>query len=217
MEKKEKNEGKSLLDTYLDYHDLMLKPRVWQGEPQRDSMPFAPMFLMDAMNIIYTEHIAPLPLKHREKQIRTRWHDAYEHFMKGFFIPFDVDQQCELCELMDGFESAIHNEIEMFRIAVMDKFMKYDTQTRLVLSATLACNVLAQSAEYLWNALHSRKKQNAYIISTIEWSHKFLELYGDKRIDRTSRAIDLNEYNDINLAVNRICKSVLSYAKSIEL
>lgn len=217
MKKKEKLACSTLLDTYLDYHDLVIKARVGNNEPQRDGMPFAPIFLMDAMNIIYTDYIAPLSLRHREKQIRTRWHEAYKHFMSEFFVPFNDDQKLEICDLMDGFEAAIHNEVEVFRVAVMDKFMQYDTQTRLVLSATLACNVLAQSAEYLWNALHSRKKQNAHITSTIEWSHKFLELYGDKHIDRTSKTIDLNKYNDVNLAVNRICKSVLSYAKSVEL
>lgn len=217
MENKEKLGRSTLLDTYLDYHNLVIKPRSGCKEPQRDGMPFAPIFLMDAMNIIYTEYISPLPLRHREKQIRTRWHEAYKHFISEFFVPFNDDQKFEICELMDGFEEAIHNEVEVFRVAVMDKFMQYDTETRIVLSATLACNVLAQSSQYLWDALHSRKKQNAYIISTIEWSHKFLESYGDKHINRTKKAIDLNEYKDINLAVNRICKKVLSYAKSIEL
>lgn len=217
MENKEKMERSTLLDTYLDYHDLVLKPRVGDDNPKRDGMPFIPIFLMDAMNILYEEYIAPLPLKHREKQLRTRWHEAYKHFINEFFVPFNDDQKCEICDLMDGFEEAIHNEVEVFRVAVMDKFMQYDTEIRLVLSATLACNVLAQSAEYLWNALHSRKKQNAYITSTIEWSHKFLELYGDKHIERKKRSIDLNKYNDVNLAVNRICKKVLSYAKSIKL
>ena len=215
MEKKVKTES-TLLDTYLTYHNLTLRSTTSQ-EPKRDGMPFMPMLLMDAMNILYNEYIAPLPLKHREKQLRTRWHEAYMHFTSEFFLPFDDDQKCEICELMDEFEGAIHNEVEIFRIAVMDKFMQYDTDMRLVLSATLACNVLAQSAEYIWNVLHSRKKENRHILSVVEWSHKFLQLYGDNRIDRSAKQVDLNKFNDLHLAVNKLCNKVASWSKSIEL
>ena len=78
-------QGKSLLDTYLDYHNLTLRSTTSQ-EPKKDGMPFMPMLLMDAMNLLYEEYIAPLPLKHREKQLRTRWHEAYKHFMAQEFI-----------------------------------------------------------------------------------------------------------------------------------
>lgn len=207
----------NLLDTYLDYHNLALKSRVGQGEPQRDGMPFVPIFLMDAMNMIYNEYIAPLPLKHKEKQIRTRWHNAYKHFMGEFFVPFNDEQKCEICELMGDFEDAINNDVEIFRVAVMDKFMQYDTEVRLALSATLACNVLAQSAEWIWNALRGRNKQNTYIKGVVDWSQQFLYEYGDKRLDRTFKKIDLNAYADLGKAIDRVCKSIGKYSKSIVL
>lgn len=208
------SQGKSLLDTYLDYHNLMLRSTTSQ-EPKRDGMPFMPMLLMDAMNILYTQYIAPLPLKHSEKQMRTRWHDAYKYFIAEFFLPFDDDQKCEICDLMNDFEEHIHNEVEIFRVVAMERFMKYDTDIRLVLSATLACNVLAQSAQILWRA--QRRKDNAHIASVESWSYKFLNEYADKKIDRTTRSIDLNTLEPLRRASQKICHKVVEFAQSLQL
>lgn len=207
-------QGKSLLDTYLDYHNLTLRSTS-NEPPKRDGMPFMPMLLMDAMNILYTEYIAPLPLRHREKQLRTRWHEAYSHFTAEFFLPFDDDQKCEICDLMNDFEEHIHNEVEIFRVTAMDKFMKYDTEVRLILSATLACNFLAQSAQILWRA--QRKRENTHIASVESWSYKFLNEYADKRIDRTTRSVDLNTFEPLRKASQKICHKIVEFAEGLEL
>lgn len=209
------SQGKSLLDTYLDYHNLTILPHKGAKEPTRDGMPFMPMLLMDAMNLLYEEYIAPLPLKHREKQLRTRWHEAYKHFMAQEFMAFDDDQKCEICDLMDAFEDAIHNEVELFRVTVMSKFMSYDTDVRLAISAILGCNILAQSAEYLWIAMRGKKKANMYITAVVDWSQKLLNEYGDNRIERCAKTIDLNTYKDLSMATNKVCKSVISYAQKL--
>lgn len=208
------NTPSSLLDTYLDYHNLTLRSTTSQ-EPKRDGMPFMPMLLMDAMNILYTQYIAPLPLRHKEKQLRTRWHDSYRHFINEFFLPFDDDQKCEICELMDDFERHIHNEVEIFRVTAMDKFMKYDTEVRLILSATLACNFLAQSAQILYKA--QRRRDNTHIASVESWSYKFLNEYADKRIDRTTRSVDLNAFEQLRRASQKICHKVIEFAEGLEL
>ena len=213
MEKKVKTES-TLLDTYLDYHNLTLRSTT-NEPPKRDGMPFMPMLLMDAMNLLYEEYIAPLPLRHAEKQLRTRWHEAYKHYINQEFMAFDDDQKCEICELMDEFEQHIHNEVEIFRATVMSKFMSYDTDVRLAISAILGCNILAQSAEYLWIAMRGKKKANVYITSVVDWSQKLLNEYGNNRIERNAKTIDLNTYKDLNVATNRVCKSVISYAQEL--
>ena len=209
------SQGKSLLDTYLDYHNLTILPRKGAKEPTRDGMPFMPMLLMDAMRMLYDEYISPLPLRHKEKLIRTRWHEAYKHFMAQEFMAFDDDQKCEICDLMDAFEDAIHNEVELFRVTVMSKFMKYDTDVRLAISAILGCNILAQSAEYLWIAMRGKKKANVYITAVVDWSQKLLNEYGDNRIERCAKTIDLNTYKDLSMATNKVCKSIISYAQKL--
>ena len=206
---------KNLLDTYLDYHNLTILPRKGAKEPTRDGMPFMPMLLMDAMRMLYDEYISPLPLRHKEKQIRTRWHEAYKHFMVQEFMAFDDDQKEELVNKMFEFEDDINNEVEIFRTTVMSKFMSYDTDVRLVISAILGCNILAQSAEYLWIAMRGRKKANVYITAVVDWSQKLLNEYGDNRIERSAKTIDLNTYKDLNVATNRVCKSVISYAQKL--
>lgn len=207
MRTKPTSQGKSLLDTYLTYHNLTLRSTTSQ-EPKRDGMPFMPMLLMDAMNLLYEEYIAPLPLRHAEKQLRTRWHEAYKHYISQEFMAFDDDQKCEICDIMDDFGKAIHNEVEIFRATVMSKFMSYDTDVRLILSASVACNLLAQAAEWIWEALRGRRCPNAYITAVVEWSHKFLNEYGDKRIDRNTKGVDLSKFSDLQCAVNRISKKI---------
>lgn len=204
------SQGKSLLDTYLSYHDFELRPMKGQKVANRDGMAFMPLFLLDAMNILYTEYIAPLPLKHKEKQLRTRMHDAYLHFVKQEFMAFDDDQKCEICDLIDEFEEHIHNEVEVFRVATMGKFLKYDTEVRLTLSAILACNVLAQSASILYKA--QRLKENPYIVSVETWSYKLLNEYADKKIDRSSTQTDLNKFQDIDTSYKGICNAVIDFA-----
>lgn len=205
---------KSLLTTYLSYNNLVMTPKT--KDAKLDGTPFMPMLLMDAMNMIYKEYIAKLPLKHKEKLLRTRWHDAYEHFIKQELMAFNDDQKLYICEsMMDNFEEYINNEVEMFRVASMGRFMQYDTEVRLTLSAILACSILAQSAEFIWNALRGRGKENMYIKSIVHWSHELLNLYGDNRIDRTKKKIDLNEFEDIRLAVNKLCNAIGEYSKLI--
>jgi hypothetical protein len=208
------SQGKSLLDTYLDYHNLTLRSTTSQ-EPKRDGMPFMPMLLMDAMNLLYEEYIAPLPLKHREKQLRTRWHDAYKHYISQEFLPFSDDQKCEICDLMNDFEEYIHNEVEIFRVASMNKFMKYDTDIRITLSAILACNALAQSAQILYKA--QRRKENDYIVAVESWSYKLLNEYADKKLDRSATQTDLNKYQDLSVASKNMCNAIIDFAQRCKL
>ena len=178
-------------------------------------MPFMPMLLMDAMNLLYEEYIAPLPLRHAEKQLRTRWHEAYKHYINQEFMAFDDDQKCEICDMMNDFEEHIHNEVDMFRVASMGKFMQYDTDIRITLSAILACNALAQSAQIIYKA--QRKRENAYIASVESWSLKLLNEYADKKIDRSATQVDLNQFQDLNIASRNMCKAVVDFARGCKL
>lgn len=213
MKKSKDSRDVNLLDTYLDYHNLKLISSS-KDKPHRDGMPFMPMFLMHVMNMIYNEYIAPLDLRHKEKQLRTRWIESYKCFRSGFYVPFNDDQKCELVAMMVDFEEYINNEVEIFRTTIMSKFMQYDIETRLVLSATLACNTLAQSAQIIHKA--QRRKANANIKDVEEWSLKFLNEYADKRIDRTNRNIDLNEYEPLRIASRNLCNRVREFAERCE-
>jgi hypothetical protein len=174
-----------------------------------------PLLLMDAMNLLYEEYIKPLPLKHREKQIRNRWHEEYRHFVAQEFMAFSDDQKCELCDMMNDFDEHIHNEVEMFRVASMNRFMRYDTEVRIILSAILACNAFAQSAQILYKAQHL--KVNKYIEACEAWSYKLLNEYADKMIDRSQKQVDLNAFEDINLASRNMCRAVVAFAEAWKL
>ena len=208
-------QGKSLLDTYLTYHNLTILPRKGAKEPRRDGMPFMPMLLMDAMNMLYDEYIAPLPLRHEQKRLRSWWHEAYMQFVAQAFMPFDDDQKDELVTKMLEFEDDIHDEVEMFRVASMNHFMGYDTDIRITLSAILACNALAQSAQILYKAQH--RKENKSIALCEQWSSKLLDKYGDDVLDRTVRQIDINSHQDTMLASKKMCSAVVKFAEKWKL
>ena len=203
----------TLLDTYLDYHNLTLKSK--NDEPiKRDGMPFMPMLLMDAMNLLYEDYVKPLPFKHRQKQLRSRWHLAYTYYVTEEFMAFNDDEKSEICDLMDKFDDYIHNKIEMFRVATMSRFMQYDLEIRLTLSAILACNALAQSAQILYKA--QRKKINPHIQSIEIWSHKLLNEYASNNINRATKENNLNEFQDIISANKNLCKSIIEFAQKCE-
>lgn len=202
----------SLLDAYLKFHNVRLASKGKKSV--RDGMPFAPMFLMDAMNMIYNKYVSTVPVKHTEKRFRNLWHEAYKSYINNEFQAFDMDQKCEICDLMDEFSAHIHNEVEIFRATVMGKFMQYDADTRLVISGVLACNVLSQSAQIIHRAQY--RAENPYIASVESWSLKFLNAYADKRIDRSATKTDLNQYKDVEAACRKICKSIIEYAKQCE-
>lgn len=208
-------QGKSLLDTYLDYHNLTILPRKGTKEPRRDGMPFMPMLLMDAMNMLYDEYVAPLPLRHEQKRLRSWWHEAYMQFVAQAFMPFNDGQKDELVTKMLEFEDEIHDDVEMFRVASMNHFMAYDTDIRIALSAILACNALAQSAQILYKAQH--RKENKSIALCEQWSSKLLDKYGDDVLDRTVRQIDLNSHQDTMLASKKMCSAVIKFAEKCKL
>ena len=202
----------SLLDSYLNFHKVRLVSK--DKNSTRDGMAFAPMFLMDAMNMIYDKYVASVPVKHTEKRFRNLWHEAYKGYINNEFQAFDIDQKCEICDLMDEFCDYIHNEVEIFRTTVMGKFMQYHTDTRLVIAGVLACNVLSQSAQIIHKAQY--RAENPHIASVESWSLKFLNAYADKHIDRSATKTDLNKYKDVDAACRKICKSIIEYAKKCE-
>ena len=201
----------SLLDSYLKFHGIRL---ISKKKTARDGMVFAPMFLMDAMNMIYDKYIASAPVKHESKRFRALWHEAYCHYIKNEFRAFNDDEKCEICDLMDEFSDHINNEVEIFRTTVMSKFLQYEADVRLIISGTLACNVLAQSAQIICKAQYHAENPN--IASVESWSLKFLNAYADKHIDRSATQTNLNLYKDVDLACKRICNAIIDFAKRCE-
>ena len=208
------NTRSTLLDTYLSYHNLSMRPANG-GEVVRDGSIFMPMLLMDAMYVVCNEWIEPLDLRHSEKKLRNNWFGNYNSFIKDFFRAFDEEQQGEICDIMDEFSEFISLHIERFRMVVMGKFMKYPLEVRNITSAALACNIFAQEAQYLWKKLHLGK--NHYIAGVEVWSLKFLNAYADARCDRQESDLDLNQFQDINVATKAICNKIVEFSRGLRL
>lgn len=204
---------KNLLDTYLEKNNLILLPLKGETEVKRDGMIFMPILLMDVMNTIYLSFIGRKKLIHNEKHISKIWDKEYIQYISSELRAFDYEQQLEMCDIMDSFSDYINNDIELFRVSVMNKFMNYDTDIRLVIAASLACNALTQAAHIIYK--QQRNHNNRHLEMIERWSLKFVNAYADKRLDRTNHPIDLNQFKDIGLCCKKMCKSVIDFAKSL--
>lgn len=204
----------SLTQIYLNAHDL----QILKGDDSPNI--FLPFLLIDAMYIVRQENIHDLPKKHTLKHYYRNWDKNYEQFIKDFFRIFTEEQQFEIIDKMDEFNLFIKNELQLFKISVMNRFMDYDTDVRLILSDTLACNILAQSAQIVYGSIHkkpnNRTRQyetvvNTHIKGMEQWSHKFLAEYGDSIVERTKQRIDLTEYSPVADTVKNLCTKIAQF------
>lgn len=212
MEKKE-TESKSLLDTYLTYHKLA----ILSGS-EYDCVPLMPYMLMDAMNLIYDDYIKPLDLKHNLKHLRKQWHDAYLRLTSDFFRCFNVEQQSEVVEIMDNLSEHIHNEVELLRVAVMNHFMNVDASTRVTMSAILACNHLAQSAQILWKWVRrsnrGNKLPNPHIAIVENVSLRLFDEYAKLSKVDAQAPVDLSNIETISNASHNLCKAIADFSRT---
>jgi len=106
-----------------------------------------PWLMMDLQNSLFTEFVAPLPLKNQLKKARKDWGTAYNNFNAKLFGAFSPDEQAEICDYMDDLEDYMRNDLVMLRCAVMEQIHTEDFKAKQVISATFACLVLSIVAE----------------------------------------------------------------------
>lgn len=212
MEKKV-NTPSTLLDTYFTYHNLTLL-----SGSEHDCAPLMPYMLMDAMNLIYDDYIKPLDLKHNLKHLRKQWHDAYLRLTSDFFRCFNADQQGEVVEIMDGLSAHIHNEVELFRVAVMNHFMHIESDTRVTLSAIIACNHLAQSAQILWKWVRRSRRgnmlANPHIAIVENTSLRFFDEYARQYKVDAKTEMDLTHIQTISDASHKLCEAIADFSRT---
>ena len=200
-------DANTLVETYVAH--LGLKRIKGTGAD-----PILPFFILDVMNTILHRDIFPVKSQFEEKKARKLWVQNYHIFNKDFFSAFNDDQQDEIIDIMDGFETFINNDVVIVKVAVMNEISKYgvELEDQVVLADVLVCHILAQSAQILWTAVY--RKENPYIRSILFYAGKWMELYAKRRVDR---AIHTEDSEEITNAVNALCKKIVKFLDRLKI
>lgn len=191
----------TLVETYV--HHLGLKRIKGSGAD-----PILPFFILDVMNTILHRDLFSIPVQFEEKKARKAWVENYHIFNKDFFSAFTDDQQDEIIDIMDSFESYINNDVVIVKVAVMNEISKYgvDLKTQTVLADLMVCHILAQTAQILWTAVY--RHANRYIHAILHHADRWMTLYAKHNTDCTIRTEDSE---GITNAVNALCKKMVKF------
>lgn len=192
-----------LINSYLKYNNLKIINRN-----NNNAELFLPFLLIDAQYSLSIEHVAKLDLKFSEKRYRNLWFNATNSFNKQFFNAFDSNQQALIVDVMDSFISHISNSVMLLKVATMNRFMDYDSELRTILSDTLACNILAQSAQFVYKRIH--QGESSLIKSIENNSELFLTTYGNGKVNKCDKE-SLSSFKPLIDAVNQLIKNISNF------
>lgn len=199
--------SEELVDTYLAHMGM----RRVKGDGYD---PILPIFMLDAMYQIMTTDIMPIKGKHEQKRAYNRWKDAYNTFNLDFFSCFNVDQQCEITDMMDAFEEYIQNDIMVTEVAVMNELQTYGIpfEHQKVVASSMVCHILAQSALIAWDAVY-KQLPNRYIKAMIKNAGLWMNLYFNK----ISQAhVNPNNSDTICTAVDILCRKMVRFLSTLK-
>lgn len=133
----------------------------------QDVVLFLPYMLIDMAYELYQKDIKPVDCKHRVKHIQKQLGQLLTDFFKQFFTGFSVDEQCEITDLMDGLEEAIHNDIVRYKLTVMNAVKAEDVDIKKRIASGFTCSVLMETATRLYNYIYSRNTRVCGIYTSI--------------------------------------------------
>lgn len=217
--------NREIVDTYLAYkHRTRTK-----GERIDNTLPLMPFFIMDTCYQIYCKDIKDIPCKHLMKQAKKRWADAYHKFTMDFFLAFNQDQADYIVDMMDEFNEYIHNHVVMLKSTVVNYFTdETPFEDKKILGSLMACNVLAQSAQFLYGQMFRKgqrlykckalrsyamtmpKEQDPYIEAVKKAAYDFACYYP------TARGVDLTSSDKVMEMIDVLCRKIVRFLKERE-
>lgn len=201
-----------LVDTYLAHRGM----RRVKGDGYDPILPF---FMLDAMYQIMSKEIVPLKSRQEQKQALKRWQASYNAFNRDFFSAFSPDQQDEIIDLMDAFESYISNDIIVAEVAVMKQLQEYDIsfEDQKVIASCMMCHVLAQASQITWGAIYKNSrnisKESPHIKAILKYSSAWMNMYFAKISDAY---VNPNDSEQICTAMDILCRKMVRFLKTLQ-
>ena len=212
---------KELINRYL----TSVGRTLVQGE---SAEPLLPFLLGDAIYTIYNRDIAPLPLRHREKALRSRWSRNYNLFNRPFFQAIGVASYEQVTDLMDDFEDYISVNMIQLRSELMLLLQDVPFERRGVIVSALLCHVLSQAAQCAWGNVYRRRKVvgdtvsgRAIVVSRPE-HNSFLDAINQDSFALASiwhngiskALVDPNKTKGIPPAIKALCRKIYRWVES---
>lgn len=199
--------NREITDIYLKHKK---KKRI--SEPSEAMTALLPFFIMDACYQLYSKYISPMECTFLLKKHKKEWSRNYQKFNKDFFYPFNDDETDFIVDKMDSFGDYISNYLKIGRAKIMNALRQEDLpfETREILATCMMCNILAQSAQCIWQRVYQNKlgegEVNYEIQGVAKASIGFMDAY-----HHSSRHIDLNECPEVVEAVDVLCKKIVQW------
>lgn len=200
-----------LVDTYLEHRGM----RRVKGEGYDPILPF---FMLDAMYQILSKEIVPIKSRQEQKQALKRWQASYTAFNRDFFSAFNQEQQDEIIDIMDAFESYVNNDIIVAEVAVMNELAKLDIpfEQQKVVASSMMCHVLAQAAQITWSAIYKNKynvsKESPHINAILKYSSMWMNMYFSKV---SNAHVNPNDSQQICDAMDALCRKMVRFLKTL--
>lgn len=200
--------NQEIVDTYLAYRKMKLS-----GTTRDDVCMMMPFYLMDASYQVFCKDVKNYECRHKAKEAKRRWNEAYRKFYADFFRAFNVDQTEFITDQMDEFEDYIHNKVVMLKTTVMGVFRPDATfEEKKILASVLTSNALSQMAQYIYSDMYrgSRLQQlnNPHIEAVTKNSYEFARNFP------VSHSVDITASDKVTAMIDVLCKEVIKFLKS---
>ena len=165
-----------------------------------------PFLMLDVNYSIYQSTVRPIECKRDMKMWKKRWIKSYNRINRSFFRAFSDDEQDVVIGIMDDFSNYISNDVMIARVQVMNILKDIELEHQKVCSDLVIANVLAQSAQVVWNKCYRRN--NCDISAVMFASSRFMSLYHSS-ISR--EYVNPNNSKQIVDAVEALCNKMVLY------
>lgn len=191
--------------------DSFLKYKGYTSNKKSGNLPLLPFIMADALYIAHDTYLKGR-LKQEAKFHANKMMECYHRLNHDFFKAFSKEEQDELVEKMDSFDEYLHNDFEVFRMAVMKPIMHYPIETREVVAALCIIKMLACHAEYVYSVIY-RDGLGRYVpdqnIQGLK--HHACEMFRQYSAKHGSDNINLNDVPIVEQCCTNISKRILEF------
>lgn len=174
--------------------------------------PILPFFMLDAAYNMWLKDVSPIECRHEAKKMKKEWVRRYTVFNRQFFRAFTLDEQCEITDKMDSFDTYIGNHVMVAKVQVMNAMRDLDTDQAVRCASLLIINILCQSAQIVWQHVYKggrdNDRTNQDILALERLSSRFMNAYHSGISDRN---VNPNECKPLVDAVDVLCQKMIKW------
>lgn len=184
--------------------DSFMKYKGWSGNHKGGNYPLVPYILADALSIAHDTYLKGR-LKFEAKRHANKMMKCYDHLNKDFFRAFSFEEGLLITDRMNKFDDYLHNDFEIFRMAVIKPLMNYPQEVREIISGLCLCKLLATQIVYLYNLMYRDQYGRPLVDRNIQGiKHHAYEMFSAFKSTRKADYIDLNDIPAVQTSLENI-------------